>query len=334
MSTSDGRATAVAHSNIALVKYWGKRDEELHLPVTGSLSLTLDAHPTTTTVAFGRTAGDEVVLNGEPATGRPLERVLRFLDRVRAQAGLDAPARVSSENTAPTAAGLASSAAGFAALAAAAAAAAGLRLSPRELSVLARKGSGSAARSVFGGLVLWHAGEDDASSYAEPVDAHGLDLAMVIALVDAAQKEVGSGEAMRRTVATSPFYPAWAGSCAAELESMLSAIGRADFTAIGELAEANALRMHATMLAAVPPVLYWAPGTIALLAAVRRARREGLECYATIDAGPNVKVLCRGADAGAVRDALRAAVPEASFTVAGPGPGVRLLETSASAGGA
>jgi len=316
-------AVAVAHSNIALVKYWGKADEALHLPVTGSLSLTLDAHPTTTSVAFGVEGDDVVILGGVEAAGRARDRVVRFLDLVRRRAGIDDRAVVESINTAPTAAGLASSAAGFAALAGAASLAAGLELAPRELSRLARRGSGSAARSVFGGLAVWHAGADDATSYAEPVAApEGLDLAMVIAVVSVAEKEVGSGEAMRRTVETSPFYPAWAACATADLAAMLAAIADGDFARIGAITESNALRMHATMLGAAPPVAYWAPGTVALLAAVRRLRAEGIACFATIDAGPNVKVLCRLGEAEAVRDALAVLVPEAEYTVAGPGPGL------------
>ncbi|MEE6280461.1 diphosphomevalonate decarboxylase [Georgenia sunbinii] len=320
------RATAVAHPNIALIKYWGKRDEQLSLPATGSLSLTLDIAPTRTTVALAPDAADDVATwRGEPMTGGELERVRAFLALVRERAGSTVPAVVDTANEIPTGAGLASSASGFAALAAAASAAYGLELSDRDLSRLARRGSGSAARSIFGGLVVWHAGDDDASSYAEPIDAAGLDVALVVAVLTSARKAVGSREAMRRTVATSPFFPAWVESVPRELAEMRRAVERADFTAVGELAESNALRMHATMLGAVPPVRYWNADTVAAMDLVAQLRQDGIEAYATMDAGPNVKVLCRPQDSTAVADRFAAAFDGLDLLISGAGPGVRVL---------
>ncbi len=327
-SPAAGTATAVAHSNIALIKYWGKQDDALHLPATSSLSLTLDAHPTTTTVRVldgpAGTAGsaDEVMIGAAPATGGTRDRVVRFLDLVRALAGSDRAAAVTSVSTAPLGAGLASSAAGFAALAGAAAAAYGLTLSPRELSRLARRGSGSASRSVFGGLVVWHAGTDDLTSYAEPVEAPELDLAMVIVTLNAGHKAVSSRVAMRRTVDTSPFFAAWVQAAGADLADMLAALAAADLPRVGAITESNAMRMHATMLGAVPPVRYWEPASLAVLDRVRDLRAAGLGCWATMDAGPNVKVLCRGADLAAVAAGLADAVPTASLLPARPGPGL------------
>ena len=228
------RATARAHPNIALVKYWGKRDEELMLPAAGSLSLTLDAFATTTTVALEGTddeaAADSFTLNGAAATPAQATRVTRFLDLVRERAGSTARAVVTSHNEAPTGAGLASSASGFAALAVASAAAYGLDLDRTELSRLARRGSGSATRSLVDGLALWHAGHDDASSFAEPIE--GPAISMTIVTVDAAEKAVSSREAMRRTAATSPYYAGWVESTTRSLQEMSSAcrageIGRA-----------------------------------------------------------------------------------------------------------
>lgn len=319
--------TALAHPNIALIKYWGKRDEALSLPATGSLSLTLDVAPTRTTVTLAPQADQDVARwQGSAMTGRELQRVQSFLDLVREHAGRSERAVVETANEIPTGAGLASSAAGFAALALAASRAYGLQLDGRELSRLARRGSGSAARSIFGGLAVWHPGEDDASSYAEPLPAGDLELAMVVAVLTSARKAVGSREAMRRTVATSPFFPAWVQSVPGELTQMRQAIARGDVSAIGELAEANALRMHATMLGAVPPVRYWNADTVVALDLVAQLREEGVEAYATIDAGPNVKVLCRPDDAPAVAQRLAAAFDGLELLVAGPGPGAHLLQ--------
>ncbi|WP_406004773.1 diphosphomevalonate decarboxylase [Streptomyces sp. NBC_00637] len=324
-------AAAVAHPNIALVKYWGKRDEELVLPRTDSLSMTLDIFPTTTRVRLDATARrDEVRLGGVPATGEALRRIVAFLDLVRDRAGLSVRAVVDSENTVPTGAGLASSASGFAALAAAAAAAYGLRPDATALSRLARRGSGSASRSVFAGFAVWHAGPGagagaDLGSYAEPVAAGQLDPALVIAVVDAGPKALSSREAMRRTVATSPLYGPWAASSKDDLLAMRAALLRADLDTVGEIAERNALGMHATMLAARPAVRYLAPATLTVLDGVLQLRREGVAAYATMDAGPNVKVLCRRADAERVAATVRGAAPGGAVHIARPGPGVRLL---------
>lgn len=323
-------AVALAHPNIALVKYWGKRDERLALPATGSLSLTLDVAPTRTSVALAPGAGrDEARWAEGPMSAGEAARISAFLDLVRERAGSRVPAVVETVNEIPTGAGLASSAAGFAALAAAAAAAYGLHPDPRELSRLARRGSGSAARSVFGGFVQWHAGRDDHGSYAEPVPAGEFRIALVVAVLAAGRKAVGSREAMRRTVQSSPYYPAWVEHVPRDLREMRLAVERGDFTAVGELAESNALRMHATMLGAVPPVRYWNPDTVAALDLVAAMREEGLEAYATMDAGPNVKVLCLPRDAEAVRARIADALPAADVLVSGHGPGVRLLEGGA-----
>ncbi|MFE6286035.1 diphosphomevalonate decarboxylase [Streptomyces sp. NPDC057877] len=326
-----GRATAVAHPNIALVKYWGKRDEGLILPVTSSLSMTLDVFPTTTSVRLVDGSGpDQVTLNGAPATGEALRRITAFLDLVRERCGRDLRAVVDSRNTVPTGAGLASSASGFAALAMAAAAAYGLDCDAAGLSRLARRGSGSASRSVFGGFAQWHAGtgtgpEGDESSYAEAVPAARLDVALVIAVVNAGPKAVSSREAMRRTVDTSPLYGPWAASSRDDLADMRAALVRGDLRAVGEIAERNALGMHATMLAARPAVRYLSPATVTVLDRVSELRERGVAAYVTMDAGPNVKVLCHRAQAEQVARAVREAAPGGTVLVAGPGPGARLL---------
>ena len=329
-------ATASANTNIALIKYWGKADESLMIPTTSSLSLTLDDTWTTTAVSFDGGDGDADVvrINGSAPSGTALARVTRFLDLVRERSGIAQRASVTSTSTVPLAAGLASSAAGFAALAAAASRAAGMDLDGRALSRLARRGSGSAARSVFGGLVLWNAGEDDATSYAEPIEepagdtVSGLDLAMVVVVLSDGRKTISSTRAMKQTMTASPLYPAWVEASREDLRAALEAVRSGDLARLGEVAEANALGMHASMMAARPAIMYWLPRTIEVLHTVRAMRQDGLPAWATIDAGPNVKVLTRGGSAERVAAALRERVPGAAVSVRLPGAGVRFEEAS------
>ena len=329
-------ATASANTNIALIKYWGKADESLMIPTTSSLSLTLDETWTTTTVSFdgGNGDADAVRINGSAPGGTALARVTRFLDLVRERSGVTQRASVTSTSTVPLAAGLASSAAGFAALAAAASRAAGMDLDGRALSRLARRGSGSAARSVFGGLVLWNAGEDDATSYAEPIEepagdtASDLDPAMVVVVLSDGRKTISSTRAMKQTMTASPLYPAWVEASREDLRAALEAVRSGDLARLGEVAEANALGMHASMMAARPAIMYWLPRTIEALHAIRALRQDGLPAWATIDAGPNVKVLTRGSDAERVASTLRERIPGVAVSVRRPGAGVRFEEAA------
>ena len=325
-------ATASANTNIALIKYWGKVDEAQAIPATSSLSLTLGGTRTTTTVSFDGGDGtadtaDSVTINGASPSAVELERVARFLDLVRARSGVTTPATVTSRASVPLAAGLASSAAGFAALAAAASRAAGMDLDGRGLSRLARRGSGSATRSVFGGLVLWNAGHDDASSYAEPV-ACAMDLAMVVVVLSERYKPISSTRAMRATMVTSPLFPAWVEASEEDLQVALEAVQAGDLERLGEVVEGNALGMHAAMMAARPGIIYWLPQTIATLHAIRAMREEGLPVWATIDAGPNVKALTEGARAEQVAAALRDRLPGTTVSVRRPGGGARIEEGS------
>lgn len=320
--------TARAFPNIALVKYWGKRDEALMLPAAGSLSLTLDAFATTTSVSFdddapGGAASDSFVLNGIPQSGDSLRRVTRFLDLVRERAGTTAHATVVSHNEAPTGAGLASSASGFAALATAASAAAGLPGDAPALSRLARRGSGSAARSIIPGIAIWHAGDGDLTSFAEPVAAP--EMHMVIVTVDERQKAVSSREAMRSSALTSPFYAGWVSSTEQSLQAMVEACRDRDFSRIGRITESHALRMHAVIQSNDPPVRYLSPTSVAVFDAVVRLRENGIEAYSTADAGPNVAVLVRPGDV----DAVTAALGEfGRVRAVGPGLGAHLLPAS------
>jgi diphosphomevalonate decarboxylase len=321
--------TAYAHTNIALIKYWGKRPGSrpgLNLPAVGSLSLTLDRFGTETTLAPSDADADQLVLDGQPQGVRETAKVSAFLDLV---AGTDRPrALVRSRNDVPTAAGLASSASAFAALALAANHAFGRALDDRALSQLARQGSGSAARSVFGGFVLLHRGaQDDGSDcFAEPLpDPPGLDVRLVVVRCGAGKKAVGSTDGMTLTEQTSPYYPAWVATHPADLEEGRTALARGDLDALGAVMEHSTLKMHATTLAARPGFFYFQATTLAVLRAVQVLRAQGVSAWATMDAGPHVKVLCRTADAPLVLDAVTAVDGVRGVDVAAPGPAARIL---------
>jgi diphosphomevalonate decarboxylase len=322
-------ATAIAHPNIALAKYWGKRAFGHNLPAVPSLSVTLAGMATRTTVRFDAAlASDELVLGGAPADAR---RASAMLDRVRAASGVSLRARVTSDNDFPTASGLASSASAFAALAVAACAAAGLSWSTEEQSDLARRSSVSSARSLLGGFARLREGRPgDERLAAEPVaPADHWDLRVVVAVTHEGPKAVGSSEGMQHTVETSPYFPAWVDHAPSLCARVRDAVLARDLDALGVAAEESALAMHASAIAAAPGVLYWSGPTIEALAEVRRLRARGVGAYATIDAGPHVKVLTRAADEAAVALAMER-VPGVLRTIrAEPGPGAYVVRDEA-----
>jgi len=285
---SCGQATAPA--NIALCKYWGKRNEELNLPVTGSLSCTLP-HLTATTRVEPCAHPDTVTLNGQrlPADDPFSKRVTAFLDLFRTDHGY----AVDTRTTIPIAAGVASSAAGFAALVLALDDLYNWQLDRSACSILARLGSGSACRSIFDGFVEWQAGTtpDGMDSVAVPLDVHWPEFRIGLWYVSQAPKPIGSRTAMRRTRETSALYAAWPQQVERDLAIIRAAIQARDIAALGPVAESNALAMHATMAAARPPILYWQPATVEGLHRVWTARADGIPVYATMDAGPNLKLL-------------------------------------------
>jgi len=299
-------AEAFAPANIALVKYWGKRDTDLNLPVTNSLSLSLPGERGSRVRLSFRDGSDRISLNGAtvPPDSAFARRLSAWLDLFRANP--DIGYAVEAVNTIPTAAGFASSASGFAALTKALDALHGWGLPLSELSILARLGSGSACRSLFDGLVEWHAGRllDGMDSYAEPLTDQWPELRIGLLIVSDAAKAVGSREAMRRTVETSPLYRAWPETVTQDLATIKAAIRARDFECLGRTVEGNALAMHATMLAARPAVCYWQPESLARMEQVRRARADGLPVYFTMDAGPNLKLLHLASDTDAVAAAF------------------------------
>jgi diphosphomevalonate decarboxylase len=319
------KATAKAHTNIALIKYWGKRKESIILPTNNSLSLTLDGFYTTTCVKFNEElTEDDFILDGEKITGLQYERVSGFLDLVRDLAGKKVFASVESVNEVPTAAGFASSASGFAALAAAGAKAIGLELTDQELSRLTRQGSGSACRSIYGGFAEWKMGfmDDGSDSYAVPVaPVEHWDLRVAAVVLDSKMKKVSSRDGMRRTVETSPFFAGWLDSIPLDLREVKSGIEAWDFEKVGSIAEANCLKMHATTLGAKPPFTYWLDTTLAVMHTVQELRENGIPAYFTIDAGPNVKVLYLPENEKQIHDTLQQVegVSEVRLSKAGQG---------------
>ncbi len=290
-----------ANSNLALVKYWGKADDRANHPAAPSLSVTLDGLTTAAGVRFE--AGlDENLVSGLPAG--PAARVADFLDGVRARFGIRAKARVALASNFPVAAGLASSASTFAALATASAAAAGVEVTPEELADQARTGSGSACRSIFAGFVEWRP-EGGGSRVGPVAAADHWSLAILVAVTSESAKRVSSREGMKRTAATSPYYRAWLESGAADFAEVRSAILDRDLARLGRPIERNTLRMHAAALAADPPLVYWEPATISVIRRVWELREEGVEAYFSIDAGPQVKVLCENAAADRVAGELQ-----------------------------
>lgn len=289
------KATARAHPNIALVKYWGKRDTERVLPHQSSFSVTLAPLEVTTTVELGAVP-TRVELNGREARGREAERVLALVEAVARSAKRSWPGvRVVSRGNFPMGAGLASSAAGFAALARAARAAAGLPDDAAETSRLARTGSGSASRSVQGGFCTWHKGTradgEDSFATQDFPESHWPELRLLACVVSAEEKEVSSRDGMQSTVETSPYYPAWVKDAEAEVARAREGVRQRDLSTLGALAERNAWRMHATALSANPPLCYLRPETLALLLALPDARAKGCPVFFTLDAGPNPVLL-------------------------------------------
>ncbi len=317
-------AVATAHSNIALAKYWGKQEVEHNRPAVPSLSMTLDAMFTTTSVTFDtQLEVDTIELGGNALSDGPQKRVVTLLDRVRQEAGIATRARVSSSNNFPTAAGLASSASGFAALALAAREAAGLPRDNEKVSVLARRSSASAARSIFGGYVALDAGESAARQVAT---AEHFPLELLVAVTQEGPKHTGSTEGMSHTRDTSPYYTAWIEHAPLLARQIEAAVLAADLEQLGPLVEQSALQMHASMWAAAPAIVYFSPATLSVMECVASLRRKGYLAYYTMDAGPHVKVITAPNDALAVRGALES-VPGVLRTIhckLGPDASVRV----------
>ncbi|MBI5513205.1 MAG: diphosphomevalonate decarboxylase [Deltaproteobacteria bacterium] len=314
-----------ARANIALAKYWGKCDTAHNLPAVPSVSVTLDALVTETEVALDPSLDrDLVLLQGTPRDGPEADKIRSLLAELRTLSGSGVYTRVSSHNLFPSASGLASSASGFAALVAAGERAYGLGLSLEAQSALARRGSASAARSLFGGFVELPSGVPGDGTLAARAlhPPEHWDVRVVIAMTTLGAKDVASRAGMRHTAETSPYYAAWLGCAPGYAREVRDGIAARDLERVGRAMEASTAAMHASAWAAVPGVRYFKPSTVALLDRVEALRREGIGAWSTMDAGPHVKVLCLAADAPRVERALRAVEGVVELRVSRPGPGI------------
>jgi diphosphomevalonate decarboxylase len=305
------QATAVAHPNVALIKYWGKQDAGLNIPAVGSLSLTLSGLTTRTTVRFEiDRSTDEISINGQ-SYQRANTRITRCLDLLREQAGVSGGAIVESVNDFPTGAGLASSASGYAALVRAAAAALRLDIAldsaQTQLDEIARIGSGSAPRSLHSGIVLLDiaAGGGDVMSCKTVSEPDEWPLAVVVAVTSRAAKDIGSTSGMELSKATSPYYPAWVASHPADLAIGLDAVVKHDFEQLADISEHSCLKMHAVAMSAQPPLVYWSGATVECMQTIQELRRQGVPVFFTIDAGPQLKAVCLPEAAAKVRASLQ-----------------------------
>lgn len=305
-----------AHTNIALIKYWGKKNHDLKIPFNSSISLTLDKFYTDTKVTYDKTlTEDKLILNGMPADPK---RVSVFMDLIRERYNINEFAIIETTNNVPTAAGLASSASAFAALAKAATL--HLDLDDESLSRLARMGSGSASRSIFPDFVRWERGHNDETSVASPIEMDAWpEFRMVVCIVNQEEKPFLSSVAMDETVETSPYYDAWVKATEIDGDVLLDALKHHDIEKLGHIAQTNALRMHASLLAINK--WYFEPMTIEIMNRVRKIQTE-IPAYFTMDAGPNVKIITLDKHV----DELLEALPENVETIvckAGPGITVR-----------
>lgn len=325
------KETAIAPSNIAFTKYWGRKDEVLRLPENGSISMCLSNLLTTTTVDFSSTySKDEISINGggSPAGGEDgeAERIIKHLDRVRKLAGIDQKAKVVSNSNFPSGTGLSSSASGFAALSLAASKATGLDLSEKDLSILARQGSGSACRSIPSGFVEWLDGDTSDTSYATqlfPPDHWA--IADVVAIVSEGKKEVSTSIG-QQTAQSSSFLPVRLARMKEKNEKVKRLIAERNFRELGELVEQEALELHTIMLTQTPPLIYWTPGTLRIMKLTSRWRVEGIPVYFTINTGQDIHLICEAENIDKVQAKLKGLEEVKDIIVNTPGEGTRLSQ--------
>ncbi len=324
-AAAERRATAIAHPNIAFIKYWGNEDDALRLPANPSLSMNLGDLQTSTRVTFSDSFRiDELKINGQSITGPAMKRVSSSLDLVRTEANLHLPARIESESNFPVGSGIASSAAAFAALSVAGAAAAGLQPDEAALSRLARRGSGSASRSVPTGYCQWLTGNDKTSVATSIAPPDYWDLCDLVVVVSQEHKAVGStgGHAI---ASSSSLQAARVAGAETRLQACRAALLERDLSKMGPIIEEDAVIMHSVMMSSQPPLYYWNAATMALIQATQQWRAEGLEVYFTIDAGPNVHLICETSQAKAVEKAVRQIVGVQDVLSSGPGGPARLI---------
>lgn len=318
------KATAIAHSNIAFIKYWGRKEELLRLPANGSLSMNLSNLITTTTVEFNEKLHKDIIVVKDSSSENDSVRIVTHLDRVRDIAGLSLSAKVVTQNNFPSSTGLSSSASGFAALTLAATQAIGLHLSEKELSILSRQGSGSACRSVPSGFTEWIDGNTSQTSYAVSLyPPEYWDIVDVVAIVSNEKKMIPTSEG-QKSAQSSPFYSKRISLMNEKIKLCKEYLNKKDFVRFGELIEKEALEMHAIMLTSNPPLIYWLPITVLLMKKVLEWRREGLSCYFTINTGQDIHIICQKKEVKFIVEKLHAIKEVKKIIINHPARGVYL----------
>jgi diphosphomevalonate decarboxylase len=324
MSTST--ATAVACPNIAFIKYWGNRDNALRLPENGSISMNLEELVTRTRVTFDPALTSDIFdLNGVRQSGTSLQRVTSHLNIIRGLRGIATRAHILSENNYPSDAGIASSAAAFAALTLAAITALGLEMNERDLSRLARRGSGSACRSIPSGFVEWYRGSSDVDSFAVSIaKPNHWDLVDCIAVIENAHKKTGSSEG-HKLASSSPFQSVRVADADRRVDRCREALLARDFATLADIIEMDSNMMHAVMMTSNPPLLYWEPETIEIMKAVQSWRKTGIQAAYTIDAGPNVHILCESSFLENIKHRLTTIPGVKEVLIAHPGGAAKII---------
>ena len=315
--TATNSTTALAHPNIALIKYWGKSNSDLNLPSTPSLSVTLSKLTTKTTVSTNET--DVLYINGQSVQDEKISKFLNSLRQIHTIKNI----RIETENNFPTSAGLASSASGFAALTTALNSHFALGFSKQQISAIARTGSASAARSIYGGFV----GLQSPDWEAEPIfNPDYWPLRIVIATINTEEKKTGSSKGMEITRFTSPFYQSWVNEAQKDFNEALTAIRHRDFDKLADLSEKSCLKMIATMISSNPPLIYWAPATLACIQLIRDLRNSGQAVFFTTDAGPQLKAICLPESEAKVMDCLTSVVGSENITSCEIGDEAKIIQ--------
>lgn len=322
------KTTAQAPANIAFIKYWGKRSDALRLPLNDSISMNLDGAMTTTTVEFSDTQQhhDDVSFIGESVSEKEIMRIVTHLDRIRRLAKKNIFARVITKNSFPKSTGIASSASGFAALTVAATHALELHLTEKELTVIARLGSGSACRSIPDGFSWWHAGKKSGDSYAESIyPSTWWNLCDVLCIVSKEAKKVSTTDGMDG-IKTSPYWKARIHGIPEKIQETRLAIERKDIEKLGTLIEEDAISMHNVMMTQTPPLFYWNDATMRVIRELYTLRADGVAAYFTIDAGPNVHIICQNGDKERVYEQVKNIPGIQDVMISAPATGARVIE--------
>ena len=280
------KGSATAHPIQGLIKYHGLKDEDLRIPFHDSISVATAPTVSHTTVEFGRFKKDSASVDGRDLSGRELERVMSVVDVVRERSGVESKLKMASVNNFPSNVGLGASASGFAALAVASCKAAGLKLTLEEMSAIARRGAGSASRSVTGAFSRWKAGHEDEESYSYQIESESFQIGIVVALIPAFKYT----ESAHKAVLGSPFFHSRLAYIHGALAEMENAIRKRDIEKIGALAERDSLILHGITMTGLDEMILWRPETVKVILEVRKMRSENLPAYFSIDTGATVYV--------------------------------------------